>query len=117
MAAEFIVTTIQSATVAEFCLVSLMDPLVLESLGQQLYQLVDEQDRRTLVLDFTRVQYLSSQAIGIVMNLHRKLNGLNGGQLILCGVGPRLQELLHITRLDKVLAVKASQKEVIKSLG
>ena len=95
MAAEFIVTTIESATVAEFCLPSLMDPLILEKMGQQLYQLVDEQDRRTLVLDFTRgVQFLSSQAIGIIMNLHRKLKGLKGGQLILCGVGPKLQELL-----------------------
>ena len=39
----------------------------LEQVAQQLYRLIDEEDRRRLVLDFEKVQYLSSQAIGILL--------------------------------------------------
>jgi anti-anti-sigma regulatory factor len=33
---------------------------------------------------------------------------------VLCGVGPKLMELLKITRLDRLLTVKPSQQEAVK---
>ena len=44
-----------------------MDPVHLEEIGRQLYHLVDAQDQRRIIIDFEKVQYLSSQAIGIVL--------------------------------------------------
>jgi anti-anti-sigma factor len=76
---------------------------------------VDEQDKRVLLLDFEKVLYLSSQAIGIILTLQKKLSALKGGRLILCGVGPRLMELVKITRLDRILTIKPSQHEVTNS--
>lgn len=104
-------------TVIEFTSPSLMDPIELEQIAQELYKLVDEQDRRRVILDFEKVQYLSSQAIGILLALQKKLAALRKSSLILCGVGARLMELLRITRLDRVLTIKPSQKEAIRSLG
>lgn len=112
--ADITVQQVEKWTVVEFRRPSLMDPLELERLGQQLYRLVDDEDRRRVILDFARVQFLSSQAIGVLLNLKKKLDVLPRSQLILCGIGPRLQELLKITRLDRVLTVKPSQKEAIK---
>jgi anti-sigma B factor antagonist len=89
---------------------SLMDPADLEELAGQLYHRIDVEDNRRIVLDFRRVEYISSQAIGILMSLHKKIAGLKG-TLILCGVNARLTQLLQITRLDKVLKVMPSQKE------
>ncbi len=107
--------TVEKFTVVEFKTSSLMDPLDLQNIGDALFKLVDEQDKRLLILDFEPIQYLSSQAIGIVLTLQRKLAKLPNSKLILCGVGPRLQELLKITRLDKVLTVKPTQKEAVKA--
>jgi anti-sigma B factor antagonist len=112
--APFTVQTVEKFCVVEFRSPSLMDPVELEQIGQQLYHLVDAEDRRRLILDFEKVQYLSSQAIGIVLTLNKKLAALSNSKFILCGIGPRLQELLKITRLDKVLTIKPSQKEAIK---
>lgn len=105
---------IEKYTVVEFRTPSLMDPLVLEDIGKSLYRLVDEEDRRLIVLDFERVQYLSSQAIGIILTLNKKLTALKHNSFVLCGVGPKLVELLKITRLDKVLKVVPTQKEAVK---
>lgn len=111
----FILQPIDSVMIVEFRQPSLMDPIILERMAQRLYKLVDEEDRRRIILDFERVTYFSSQAIGSILQLHRKLGELNNGKMVLCGVGTRLQELLRITRLDKVLTVKPTQKEALNS--
>ena len=102
-------------TVVEFQTPSLMNPLELERIGGGLFKLVDEEKRDRLVLDFAKVQYLSSQAIGIILTLNKKLaaSPAGGGRLVLCGVGPQLMQLLKITRLDRILTIKADQKDAV----
>ena len=111
---HFTVQPFEKYSVVEFRTPSLMDPIILEEIGKELYRLVDEEDRRKLVLDFEKVQYLSSQAIGIILTLNKKLAPLKYSKLVLCGVGPKLMELLKITRLDRILVVKPSQHEAVK---
>ena len=105
----------QGRTVVEFQTPSLMNPLDLEQVGAGLFKLVDEDQSGRLVLDFTKVQYLSSQAIGIILTLNKKLTGSSAGgdNLVLCGVGPQLMQLLKVTRLDRILTIKPSQKEAV----
>lgn len=109
------VQTIKKWTVVEFRTPSLMDPLELQAIGDALYNLVDVQDKRTIILDFSSVEFLSSQAIGILLTMNKKMGALKGSKLILCGVGARLTELLRITRLDKILTIKKSQKEAVEA--
>jgi anti-sigma B factor antagonist len=111
---HFTVHPFPKYSVIEFRTPSLMDPIILEEIGKELYRLVDEEDRRKLVLDFEKVQYLSSQAIGIILTLQKKLGALKNSRLVLCGVGPKLMELLKITRLDRILIVKPTQQEAVK---
>ncbi len=112
----FNVQNFEENTVVEFTCRSLMDALDLEKIGEQLYQLVDEQDRRQIILDLEKIQFVSSQAIGIIMGLQKRLAALKKSRLILCGVNARLMELLKITRLDQLLTLKPSQMEAIRSL-
>jgi anti-sigma B factor antagonist len=111
--AHFTTQTIDKWLVIEFRTPSLMDPVQLDQIAQQLYRLVDAEDRRKIIMDFEKVQYLSSQAIGIVMNMNKKIMALKG-KLILCGVGGKLMELVKITRLDKVLMIKPTQAEAVR---
>ncbi|HVT90107.1 MAG TPA: STAS domain-containing protein [Tepidisphaeraceae bacterium] len=112
--APFIVQDVEKFTVIEFRTTSLMDAAELEKIGQSLYRLVDEEDRRRVIMDFEKVQYLSSQAIGIILTMNKKLGALKNSKLILCGIGPKLQELLKITRLDRLLTIKPTQREALK---
>jgi len=100
-------------TVIEFQTPSLMNPQDLERVGSQLFRMVDEEKRTRVVLDFGKVKYLSSQAIGIILTLNKKLTGgaAGGEGLVLCGVGPQLMQLLKITRLDRILMIKNSQQD------
>ncbi|MBC7785664.1 MAG: STAS domain-containing protein [Burkholderiales bacterium] len=110
----FIMNRVQDWTVVEFRTASLMDPLVLERTGQALYHLIDAEDRRMIILDFSQVQYISSQAIGIVLTMNKKLSGLKRSKFVLCGVGEKLMQLIKITRLDRLLTIKPTQEEAVK---
>ena len=114
MSSHYTISTVEKYTIIEFTDASLMDPLVLEEIAQGLYYLVDVEDKRLIILDFERVQYVSSQAIGMVIHLHKKLSSLKRTSLVLCGVGPRLMELIKITRLDRILKIKPTQREAVK---
>jgi anti-sigma B factor antagonist len=111
----FTLQPIGKVMVVEFRHPSLMDQVILENASKRLYKLVDEEDRRLLILDFEKVQFLSSQAIGILLTMKKKLDALPNSRLVLCGIGPRLAELLKITRLDKMLVIKKTQKEALAS--
>lgn len=114
MAVPLTIQEIEKYTIVEFRTASLMDPLQLEEISAAIYRLVDDEDHRRIILDFEQVEYLSSQALGILMSLHKKLSQLPHSQLVLCGVGPTLMQLLKITALDKVLKIKPTQKEALK---
>jgi anti-sigma B factor antagonist len=110
----FTVQQIEKYTVIEFANPSLIDPVELEKISQSLYRLIDQEDKRKIILDFERVQFLSSQAIGIILTMNKKLMPLKNSKLVLCGVGAKLMELLKITRLDRLLTIKPTQREALK---
>ena len=98
-------------TVVEFQTDSLMNPQELEQVGQSLYNVVDDSPSRRYLLDFSKVKYLSSQAIGMVVALNKKLMGQTDAGLVLCGVGPQLLQLLKITRLDRVFKIAKTAED------
>jgi anti-anti-sigma factor len=114
METPYTVTQIDRFTIVELRTPSLMDPMLLATIGEKLYYLVDQEDRRQLVLDFERVEYISSQTIGILISLQKKISALPHGVMVMCGVGPRLMELMHITRLDKKLTIRKDQEHAVR---
>ena len=114
MSAAFTVQQIEKFTVVEFVLDSLMDPIVLDKAGAELYRLIEQEDHRRIILDFERVQYVSSQAIGIVMAMRKKLTALKGSKLVLCSLYDKLVQLVKLTGLEKLLTIKPTQREALK---
>ena len=55
MSPHFTVHPIEKCSVVEFRDASLIDGIILEEIAKELYRLVDEEDRRNLVLDFEKV--------------------------------------------------------------
>jgi anti-sigma B factor antagonist len=93
-------------TLVQFQTESLMSTGDLERIGKSLNRLVDEEHRQSVLLDFTKVRYLSSQAIGMIIGLQKKLSQ-SQGSLELSGVSPQLMQLLKITKLDRIFKIRA----------
>jgi len=107
-----IISTINDVKIATFQEPSLIDALAVQTAGQTLFQLVDGEAPRRIVLDFQHVRQLSSQMIGVLLQLHKKSGAING-KVVICGVRPPLMEAFRITKLDKVLEFAADETEAM----
>ena len=66
------------ATVVTFQEASVIDGVIVEAIGRELYALVDQKDKKKIILDFTAVRFLSSSMLGVLMLLHRKAGAIRG---------------------------------------
>jgi anti-anti-sigma factor len=91
-------------------IVTFTDPQLVEErkilvLGDELTRIVEQAAGRTVVLNFDRVDYLSSHLLAKIVRLHQKIAS-TGGKLILVGLKPEIHENLLTTNLHKVLNVR-----------
>jgi anti-anti-sigma factor len=96
-----LVQGIGDVTVVGFTNPSLLDSAAIQRVGEELYDLVDNRDKRKIILNFASVQFLSSTALGVLINLKRKADAIKG-QVVLCGLRPELQRVFKITNLHKM---------------
>ena len=94
---------------------SLMDPSVIEALGTHVEQLLAQGCKR-LMIDFQMVQYISSSMVGVLVGARQSVDKA-GGKLVLCGLHPRLHELLKLTRLEKMFTVEPDVATALEHLG
>lgn len=80
--------------------VSLMDAAVIDRLSAAVAGRV-ESGEKNLVLDMSEVEYISSSAVGFLVEINQHVSRAKG-QLVLAGLNDRLAELLKITKLDKM---------------
>ena len=113
-ARPFKLTEYDGWIIVTFLTESLMEPAALTRIATALYPIVDEHKHHRVILDFKNVQYLSSQAIGILLTMHKKVSAVPAGQLVLCGVDAKLLQLLKLTRLDKLLKIVPTKAEAVK---
>ncbi len=81
--------------------VSVLDSANIEALGRSLLDLIEKQDCRKLVLEFSAVKFMSSQALGVLLQLKRAMDPIKG-QVIIAGIRPELHKVFKITNLNKL---------------
>jgi anti-sigma B factor antagonist len=95
---------INGVTVVSFVDTKIVTEENIQEVGDQLYSLVEEDGYKQLLLNFGNVQYLSSAALGKLINLKKKVGAVKG-KLKLCCIHPDLLEVFRITRLDQVFEI------------
>ena len=64
------------------------------------------------MVNFGGVQYLSSEVLGILAGLQRKVEQARG-RIQLCGLDPLLREMVQIIHLDQVFDVCGDEAEAV----
>jgi anti-sigma B factor antagonist len=70
---------------------------------------------RRVVLDLSRVDYIDSAGLGMLIYVYGSLCS-KGGALRLCGVAPRVMALLSLTRTDTLLGIDATCADSMAAL-
>jgi anti-sigma B factor antagonist len=85
-----------------------------EDLGDELYRLVEPEVSPRLVLDFSRVEFFSSAALGKLISLLSRVRARQG-TLILCNIRPGLMDVFRTCHLDRIFQVCTNVDDALKS--
>ena len=98
---ELLVEPYKDVTVVSFQNVSVLDSANIEALGRNLLDLVEKQDSRKLILEFSAVRFMSSQALGVLLQLKKAMDPVKG-KIVIAGIRPELHKVFKITNLHKM---------------
>ncbi len=73
-----------------------------------------EQGTKKLVIDLSKVTYLNSTAIGVLVSAHTTFSK-NKGHVKLCGINKNINNIFVITKLTLVFDVAESREDAIKT--
>jgi anti-sigma B factor antagonist len=108
---------IDVSTAGDISIVTFNDPKILDEaaiqeLGSDLCGLVDIDNRKAILLDFTGVDFLSSAGLGKLITFDRKLK-MAKGRVKLCGLVPGILEVFRVTKLNKIFDIRADRAEAL----
>jgi anti-sigma B factor antagonist len=78
---------------------------IIQAIGEQLSSLVEDRQRRKLLLNFANVEYLSSAALGKLIRLNKRLKAA-GGRMVLCNIQTQIYDILETTKMDHLFDMK-----------
>ena len=100
--------------VIEFTNNKILDEANIKEIGDGLNALVDERTNPKMLLDFATVDHLSSAALGMLINVNKRVRERNG-QLRLTNIKPQIFEVFVITKLNKLFRITANRPEAMAS--
>ena len=91
----------------------ILDGQSIDQIGRELSIVIDQVKAIKLLVDFSKVEHLSSSALGMLLTIDKKVRQQKG-QLKLCGIKPSIHKVFQITRLDRVFQTYPTLEEAIK---
>ena len=73
----------------------------IERIRGTLRELVEDGQPHKMVIDFSAVCFFSSQMLGLLVDLWRRMKDA-GGAVLISGINPQLTRVFRITHLDKI---------------
>jgi len=108
------VSEVGDVTVVRFVDRKILDEANIQELGVELFQLIEEENCKKLLLNFSNVDFLSSAALGKLITLDKKVKA-HDGKLKLSNIRPEIYEVFAITKLNKLFDIKDDEADALAS--
>jgi len=83
-------------------------------LGKELLALVAQEDCSRFLLNCGELTYICSAMLGKLIELHKEVEA-KGGKLVLCELTPTVHQVFTMTKLDKVLDVRDTERDAFNA--
>ena len=103
-------------TVVAFARGDIIDAAYIQDIEDEMARLVASVDPPSVVIDFERVRFLTSSALGILVGLRGQLHR-RGGRLCIANVVDELLEVFLLTRLTKILDMYGTTEKAVASFS
>jgi anti-sigma B factor antagonist len=93
----------------------IIDEAEIQEMGQELYDLVEREGRKKILLNFANVEFLSSAALGKLIGFDKRIKQ-HSAQLMLSNIRPEIYEVFAITKLTKLFQIKDDEADALAVL-
>src|SRR5262245_37661023 len=90
----------------------IIDAANIQELGDELFALVEKEQRKNILLNFNNVEFLSSAALNKLIILDKKAKA-NSGKMKMCNLKPEIYEVFAITRLNQLFDIKNTESDAL----
>lgn len=88
----------------------------IEAMGRELLDLLKEDPRPQILIDFDGVRIFSSNALNKLIVLDKRAKA-QAGRMVLFGMNESVRNVFSMTHLDRVFAIRDSEAEAISALS
>jgi anti-anti-sigma factor len=106
------VSEVGDVTVVRFRDRKIIDDINIQELGQELFRLIELDNRQKLLLNFSSVDFLSSAALGKLITLHKKME-THDGVMKLSNIRPEIYEVFAITKLNRLFDIQDDEADAL----
>ena len=103
---------VRDVSVVRFVDRKILDEASIGELGEEMFALVESENRGSILLNFSDVEFLSSAAMGKLITLDKKVKAA-GGKLKLCNIRPQIYEVIAITKLNNLFDIHETEDEAL----
>ena len=91
-------------------------PEAAQEVGQEIAAFIDQSGAKRFVLNFAKVQFLSSTAFAMLLNLWKKVDA-QGGKLKVCNLIPEVRLGADILQVGRVIQIHEDEETAVASFG
>lgn len=106
------VAKVGDVTVVKFLDKKILDEEGIQELGAELFSLVEHDNRRSIVLNLSNVDFLASAALGKLITLDRKVKNASG-RLKMSNIKQEIMDVIQLTKLHKVFEIHGEEAEAL----
>lgn len=103
-----------NALIIYFQDVRIIDESRIQSLGQEMTDLVNSTENKNVVLNFQNVSFMSSAMIGKLIQFGKKCKATDVN-LRLCDINDNVEEVFKLMKLEKVFKIEKNEETAIAS--
>jgi anti-anti-sigma factor len=102
----------ESVHVVELTLPHALDIQEFDRLNDSMIELIRAEPEGHWVLDLSRLSYMGSAALGLLVNLRQQIKQ-SGGRLVLCGLSPELLHIFKTCCMEKLFKITKTRQEAV----
>ena len=105
--------------IEEFLIVELNEDLDhhnAELIRDEIDKLIEIEEKRNVIFDFTNVSFMDSSGIGVIMGRYRKVYYM-GGRIYVIGINKIIDRIFSMSGLYKIVTKAENIEEIIQNVG
>lgn len=109
-------SSVGDVVIVEFLVPGICDGPEIEQLSRELHELIGRSPSKKMLIDLTRVRFVASRAISLLVNV-KQLIEVHNGKLQICGMNEQLQQIFRLSGLERFLSLQPTRDDALSVLG